>query len=228
MNFNFGATKGASEAPKMLTAGIHNAKFVGIKKNTITTKAGDDLDAMEVTFEVEGYGMYSQNFFAPKSSDRTEGQFGPNPSPMEHFLVTVRQILDALDPEFGKAIDAGDSPIEGNSFTQVVKSLQKITTPYEGRNVQIKLLPQSNGYAAMPSFPARVRMRRDGTEIGLGYATTIIAAKDLTLLPKELQKIEAAKNAKPTNMSAPAKNNLLADMAAELDDDNDDESDLPF
>lgn len=228
MNFNFGATKGASEAPKMLTAGIHNAKFVSLKKNTITTKTGDDLDVMEVTFDVEGYGSYTQNFFAPKNADRTEGQFGPNPSPMEHFLVTVRQILDALNPEFGKAIDAGEPLIEGSSFTQVVKSLQKITAPYEGKNVQIKLLPQGNGYASMPSFPARIRMRRDGTEIGLGYATTIIAEKDLTLLPKELQKIEAAKNAKPTNMSAPAKNNLLADMAAELDDDKDDDSDLPF
>lgn len=229
MNFNFGATKGASEAPKMLTAGIHNAKFMGIKKNTITTKNGDDLDVMEVTFDVEGFGNYIQNFFAPNSTDRTEGQYGPNPSPMEHFLVTVRQILDALNPDFGKDIDAGNSPIEGSSFTQVVNSLKKLTTPYIGKSVQIKLLPQSNGYASMPSFPARIRTSRDGTVIGLGYATTIIAAKDLTLLPKEVTKIEAAKNAKPTNMSAPAKNDLLSGMTDLLDEeDKDDDSDLPF
>lgn len=229
MNFNFGATKGASEAPKTLTAGIHNAKFIGIKKNTITTKTGEDRDTMEVTFDVEGYGTFTQNFFAPNSSDRTEGQYGPNPSPMEHFLITVRQILDALNPEFGEAIDAGKSPIKGTSFTQVVNSLKELTTPYSGKNVQIKLLPQSNGYVAMPSFPARVRTSRDGTVLGLGYATTIIAAKDLTLLPKEVIKIEAAKNAKPTNMSAPAKNDLLSGMSDLLDEeDKNDDSDLPF
>ena len=228
MNFNFGATKGASEAPKTLTTGIHNAKFVGIKKNTITTKNGDDLDTMEVTFDIEGYGTYSQNFFAPRDDKRTEGQFGPNPSPMEHFLVIVRQILDALDPQFGKDIDAGNSPIKGNSFSQVVKSLSDITASYADKQVQIKLLPQSNGYASMPTFPARIRMRRDGTEIGLGYSTTIIAEKDLTLDPKEMAKIEAAKNAKPTNMAAKEKKNLLEDMAAELNDDDDNDSDLPF
>lgn len=227
MNFNFGATKGASEAPKTLTAGIHNARFMGIKKNTITTKAGDDKDTMEVTFDIDGYGTYTQNFFAPESDKRTEGQFGPQPSQMEHFLVTVRQILDALSPDFGKAIDEGNSPIEGNNFTQIVNSLKKLTTPYSGTSVQIKLLPQSNGYASMPSFPARVRTRKDGTVIGLGYATKMIAADGLTLDPKEVAKIEAAKNAKPTNMAAKAKNDLLNDMAAELDKD-DDESDLPF
>ena len=109
MNFNFGATKGASEAPKMLTAGIHTAAFKGIKKETITTKAGDDMDVMQVTFNVKDFGEYKQNFFAPNSTERTEGQYGPNPSPMEHFLVIVRQILDALDPKFGQDIDAGNS-----------------------------------------------------------------------------------------------------------------------
>ena len=228
MNFNFGATTGASVAPKTLTAGIHNAKFMGIKKNTITTKNGDDMDTMQVTFDVEGFGEYNQNFFAPNSDKRTEGTYGPNPSPMEHFLVTVRQILDALDPEFGKAIDAGKSPIEGSNFTQVVNCLKKLTANYVGKNVQIKLLPQSNGYASMPSFPARIRMRKDGTEIGLGYTTVMIAAEGLTLDPKELAKIEAAKNAKPTNMAAKEKSNLLADMSSELDDDKDDDDDLPF
>jgi hypothetical protein len=229
MNFNFGATKGASEAPKMLTAGIHTATFKGIKKETITTKAGDDMDVMQVTFNVKDFGEYKQNFFAPNSTERTEGQYGPNPSPMEHFLVIVRQILDALDPKFGQDIDAGNSPIEGSSFTQVVNSLKKLTTPYIDKEVQIKLLPQSNGYASMPTFPARIRTSRDGTVLGLGYATTIIAAKDLTLLPKEVTKIEAAKNAKPTNMSAPAKNDLLSGMTDLLDEgDKDDENDLPF
>lgn len=227
MNFNFGATTGASEAPKTLAAGIHNAKFMGLKKNIITPKKGDDLDVMEVTFDVDGYGLYTQNFFAPKGEERSEGQYGLNACSMDHFLITVRQLLDALDHGFIEDIDSGKPVIEGNNFTQIVNSLKKITASYVGKPIQIKLLPQNNGYSSIPNFPARVRQSKDGTVLGLGYATTIFAEKDLTLLPKEVAKIEAAKNAKPTNMSTPAKNNLLADMAADLDD-NDDESDLPF
>lgn len=229
MNFNFGATKGASEAPKTLTAGIHNAKFIGVKKNTITTKAGDDLDTMEITFDVENYGTYTQNFFAPGNDGREKNQWGGyNACSMDHFLVIVRQLLDALDPEFGKEIDAGNSPIEGDTFTKVVNSLKKITAPYSGKNIKIKLLPQTNGYASIPAYPARVRTTKTGDVVGLGFATTIFAAEELTLLAKEVAKIEAAKNAKPTNMSATAKNDLLADMAADLDEDKDDSDDLPF
>jgi len=229
MNFNFGATKGASEAPKTLTAGIHNAKFIGVKKNTITTKAGDDLDTMEITFDVENYGTYTQNFFAPGNDGREKNQWGGyNASSMDHFLVIVRQLLDALNPEFGKAIDEGNSPIEGDTFTKVVNSLKKITTPYSGKTMKIKFLPQQNGYVAIPAFPARVRTTRAGEVVGLGFATTIFAAEELTLLAKEVAKIEAAKNARPTNMSATAKNDLLADMAADLDEDKDDSDDLPF
>lgn len=228
MNFNFGATTGASEAPKTLAAGIHNVKFMGLKKNTITTKTGDDLDTMELTFDVEGFGEYKQNFFAPKGEERSEGQYGLNANSMDHFLITVRQLLGALDNAFIEAIDAGKSPIEGTSFTQVVNSLKKITTPYIGKAMQIKLLPQNNGYASIPSFPARVRTNKAGDVIGLGYATTIFADKDLTLTAKEVAKIEAAKNAKPTNMTAAAKTNLLADMTADLDEDKDDTDDLPF
>ena len=228
MNFNFGATTGASEAPKTLAAGIHNVRFMGLKKNTITTKTGDDLDTMELTFDVEGFGEYKQNFFAPKGEERSEGQYGLNANSMDHFLITVRQLLGALDTAFIEAIDAGKSPIEGTSFTQVVNSLKKITTPYIGKAMQIKLLPQNNGYASIPGFPARVRTNKAGDVIGLGYATTIFAESDLTLTAKEVAKIEAAKNAKPTNMTAAAKTNLLADMTADLDDDKDDTDDLPF
>ena len=69
MNFNFGATKGASEAPKMLTAGIHTATFKGIKKETITTKAGDDMDVMQVTFNVKDFGEYKQNCLLNRQRD---------------------------------------------------------------------------------------------------------------------------------------------------------------
>lgn len=228
MNFNLGSVAGASEAPKMLAAGIHNATFQGVKRVT-REFSGKEKDVMEVSFDVEGYGSWSNTFFAPESSERSEGQYGPNPSQLDHFLVAVKQILEALNPELGKAWDRGTPPIEGNTFTSLVSSIKKVTEPYIGKSVQIKVIPNNKGYAQMPQYPARIATSREGTIIGVKYATLIIAAKDLTLLPKEVTKIEAAKNAKPTNMSAPVKNDLLSGMSDLLDEgDKDDESDLPF
>lgn len=228
MNFNLGSIAGASEAPKMLAAGIHNATFQGVKRVT-KEFGGKEKDVMEVTFDVADYGLWTNTFFAPESSERSEGQYGPNPSQLDHFLVAIKQILEALNPEFGKEWDAGRPPIEGNTFISLVGSIKKITEPYIGKSVQIKVIPNNKGYAQMPQYPARIATSREGTVIGVKYATTIIAAKDLTLLPKEVTKIEAAKNAKPTNMSAPAKNDLLSGMSDLLDEeDKDDDSDLPF
>lgn len=56
MNFNFGATKGAVEAGKRLTAGIHNAKFMGVEKNTIDSRSGESYDVMTLKLDIEGYG----------------------------------------------------------------------------------------------------------------------------------------------------------------------------
>lgn len=56
MNFNLGATKGAVEAGRRLTAGIHNAKFLGVEKNTIDSRNGDTFEVMTLKLDVEGYG----------------------------------------------------------------------------------------------------------------------------------------------------------------------------
>ena len=89
--------------------------------------------------------------------------------------------------------------------------------------VQIKLIPQSNGFVSMPSFPARITRNGD-----LGIATRIIG-QNLVLTPNELKKIEAAKNAVPTNMASQVDTATTLDaMAENLDIDNDKEDDLPF
>lgn len=220
MNFNLNATTGAKEAGSVLSAGIHNATFKGISKDSINGKDGNVYDVMTLTLDVEGYGEFKHNFFEPTSSDRTTSQFGENPSQIEHFLIAIRQIVDALDPKIGAGIDDGSITISG-TFSQVVNKIKTLTAPYVGNSVQIKLLPGKNGFAALPGFPARI------TKTGvLGIATRFIAKENLVLTDYEKKKIDAARNATPTNMAAnSAANDLLDGMKSQMDDDLDD---LPF
>lgn len=88
--------------------------------------------------------------------------------------------------------------------------------------VQVKLIPQSNGFVSMPSFPARITRNGD-----LGIATRIIG-QNLVLTPNELKRIEAAKNAAPTNMASQVDTSATLNAMSEnlgIDDSSDD---LPF
>ena len=220
MNFNLSATTGAKEAGSVLSAGIHNATFKGITKDSINGKDGNVYDVMTLTLDVDGFGEFKHNFFEPTSSERTSSQFGENPSQKEHFIIAIRQIVDALDPKIGAGIDDGSITISG-TFSQVVNKIKTLTTPYVGNSVQIKLLPGKNGFAALPGFPARI------TKTGvLGIATRFIAKENLVLTDYEKKKIDAAKNATPTNMAGnTTANDLLDGMKSQMDDDLDD---LPF
>jgi hypothetical protein len=221
MNFNLNATTGAKEAGSVLRSGIHDAKFVGITKDSINGRDGSVYDVMSVTFDVNGFGEYKWNVFEPTSSERTTSQFGENPSQIEHFLIIVRQIVDALDPKIGEGIDNGTITISG-TFSQVVNTVKKLTSPYSGNTVQIKLLPGKNGFASLPNYPARI------TKTGsLGISTRFIAKENLTLTDYEKKKIDAVNNAAPTNMATTsATNDLLDGMKSQMDDD--DLDDLPF
>jgi len=222
--FNMAATTGLKESGKFLSAGIHNAKFNGIELKSITSqKDGSVYNTMSVMFDVDGYGDYTQNFFEPKSADRTESQFGPNPSQVEQFMVSLRQIFDALDPQIGANFDNDNVVVNGKKvnisnldFNQLVKLAKILTDPLIGTEVEIKLVPQSNGFNAFPGFPAKIN--RAGA---LSIATRFIG-HGLTLSDSEQKKIAAAQNSKPTNVD---KKDDLSDLVDAVNDSSDD---LPF
>ena len=229
--FDLTTTAGVKEAGKALSAGIHNAKFNGVKFNTITSQNnGNTYNTMQLILDIENYGEFTHNFFEPTSGERTESQFGPNPSPAEHFMVAVREILDALDLSLGKAIDTDTVEVKGKhvniknlDFKQLVKLIEILTTPYIGTEVEIKLIPGSNGFNQIPGFPARIS--KTGA---LGISTRFIG-HDLVLNQSEQKKVDAAANARPTNMRQAETGNVegLAE-ALGIEEDKDDESDLPF
>jgi hypothetical protein len=114
--YNLGATTGAKESGKFLQPGIHNAKFLGIEMESGTAQNGRNWRAMKLNLDIENYGEFSHKFFEPDpntGAQRTTGTYGENPSPAEHFLIAVRQILDALDPKLGEDIDNDTITVNG-------------------------------------------------------------------------------------------------------------------
>lgn len=228
MNFDMSATTGAKEGGKFLAPGIHKAKFNGLMLDSITSqKDGIVYKTMKLDLDVDGYGDYSQNFFDPTVKNgqpdpdcnkRTQSQFGENPSKVEHFMIALRQIFDAVNPAIGEGIDNKTTKITGD-FSAIVKTAMKLTAPFIGTEVEIKLVPQSNGFAAMPGFPAKIN--RVGA---LGIATRIIG-HNLVMSQSEQRKIDAANNARPTNM---ASNDTSIDGLGDALGLTDEKSDLPF
>ena len=221
MNFDFSSAVKAKDSGNFLAPGIKNATFQGVELAKVTSqKNGETYKTLALKLDIEGYGEYTQNFFEPQSSDRTEGQYGLNASPLDHFLISVREILEAVNPQIIADIDEGKVKLTGN-FTQIVNTVKELTAPFIGVELQVKLVPQNNGFASMPSFPARID--RNGN---LAISTRIIG-HNLTLTPRELKQIEAAKNAKPTNMASKVDvKDTLEEVNKALDSDESD--DLPF
>lgn len=218
MNFNF-AQKVVESAGK-LTAGIKDATFMGVAFETKTSqKDGNSFKTLALKLDIDGYGPYTQNFFEPQSDERTAMQWGVSASMLDHFLVLVREILEAVDPQIVKDIDSGTKTLTGN-FKQICDTIKQWTDPAVGKlKVQIKLVPQSNGYVSMPTFVARITKSGD-----LGIATRVIG-HEITLTSSEIKKIDAANNAKPTTMPSKEADDILGAVSEDLNNSVDD---LPF
>lgn len=221
MKYDFGSAVKAKPSGNFLSAGIKDATFKGVDFSIVKSqKTGESFNTLALKVDVDGYGEYIQNFFEPQSDERQEMQWGLSASPLDHFLISVREILEAVNPQIIEDIDKGKVKLSG-TFKQIVNTVKTLTDPFIGTSVQIKLIPQNNGFVAMPSFPARITKSGD-----LGISTWIIG-HDLTMTPQELKKIEAAKEAAPTDM---AKKNNVSDVLSDMEDnlESDSTDDLPF
>ena len=223
--FDLSATTGVKESGKFLQPGIYNAKFVSVELSDLHSQSkNQDYKTMKLTLE------FTHNFFEPTSNERSANTYGENPSQVEHFLIAVRQIVDALDPKIGEDMDNDNITVNGKhvkkdglSFDQLVKLIGILTKPYEGTEVEIKLVPQTNGFAAIPGFPAKIN--RNGA---LGISTRFIG-HGLVMNQSEQKKIDAAKNAQPTNMAQTTSGSVegLAESLG-IDTTAEDTTDLPF
>lgn len=219
MKFDFSDAAKAKESGNRIEPGIKNATFEGVDFNTITSqKTGDVFKVMSLKLNIEGHGEFVQNFFEPQSDERTEMTWGTSASQLDHFKISVMEILEAISPEIVEKINSNELTMSG-SFKQIVDFVKAKTADKIGMSVQVKLIPQNNGFVSIPSYPARIT--RNGE---LGIATRFIG-QNLTLSSSELKKIEAAKEAKPTNMATKVD---VKDTLSGMKDDLNDDSDLPF
>lgn len=219
MIISFDKGKGAVEAGKYLSAGIHKAKFMGIQHDSVQTKNGDELDVMVLKLDVDGYGEFTHNFFEPQSDERQEMSWGVSASQVDEFIIVVREILEALNPKLVEDLDNGVLKLDG-TFNKCIREIQKATDEYVRTEVEVKILPQNNGFNGIPRYVAGV------SKTGTLTIRTRFIGHNLTLNDRELKLIEAAKTATPTNMSTKEQDTSVANALKE--DDDEDLDDLPF
>lgn len=228
--FDLTAATGQKEGGNYLSPGIHVGKFKGVGFDTITSQQnGETYNTMTLTMDLDGYGEYVQRFFEPKSTERGESTYGATPSSAEQFMCAVGQILDAIDPEIGVKLSANDIQVNGKKvdvssldFKKLVKLVAYLTTPYIDKELELKLIPQSKGFAAVPGFPAKLN------KAGEVVIASRFIGHNLALNQSEKKKIDAAKDAQPTNMRQTATGNVddLVDDLGIKESEKDD--DLPF
>lgn len=221
MKLDFTNAVKAKETGKFLSPGIKEATFEGIEFANVKGKDGQDYQTMVLKLTIDGYGAYTQNFFEPKSEERKDNAWGgKNASPADDFLILIREILQALNPDVLEQISDGTLQLRGKgkfngTFRELVLAMIEITASCVGEKVEIKLLPQNNGFASIPTFVAKITRNNE-----LAINTWVIG-HDLTLSESEKRRIDTAAQARPTNM---ATTNVVNDMKDDLDSD----SDLPF
>lgn len=201
-----------------LRAGIHNVIFKGIDK-------ADGFSAIELRFEaVDGSGVHNERIFEPRSEERTQSQYGTNPSEAEQFMCKIKQVIDALDPELARNIESNGNKFTAPNFDGFITLLKKYLDKKVGTQVQIKLVPTSGNYVGFPGFIAR--LNKDGAI----YMTTKVIGQDLVLTAKEKTAIEAAANAKPTDMRQRSNelDDLRDDFAPAKENTTEEDDDLPF
>ena len=118
--FNMGGVKDAKVVSNnFLRAGIHNVIFKGIDK-------ADGFNAIELRFEaVDGSGIHNERIFEPRSEERTQSQYGTNPSESEQFMCKIKQVIDALDPELAHKIEADGDKFAAPDFDSFIALLKK-------------------------------------------------------------------------------------------------------
>lgn len=201
-----------------LRAGIHDVFFKGIDK-------ADGFSAIELRFEaVDGSGIHNERIFEPRSEERTQSQYGTNPSEAEQFMCKVKQVIDALDPELAHKIETEGDKFAAASFDAFIALLKKYLDKKVGAQTQIKLVPTTGNFVGFPGFIARL------SKDNVIYMTTKVIGENLVLTAKEKTAIDTAANAKPTDMRQ--RGNELDDLRGEFTVETKEvaaeDSDLPF
>ena len=198
MNYSFEETAGASQSSvRKLFDGnaIYDVTFDGCEARDIqgvqdTTKVFHVLDIKFSNDE----GIYTHTIFEPAEADMEDrqGPFGPQPSNVKAMMLLFKHLIDAVNPELGKAIDNKEKSLATSSWDALRKLMVQATDPGKGTQTKIKLVKNNKGVATFPFFAAY-------NKEGKLYMQTNFIGKNIFFTNKELDRIAKATEAKPTD-----------------------------
>lgn len=240
MLFNLKKTDNKSHSSSnRLGNGIHEVWLQSVEKLNGNRKEGGTWSALRLTFENEN-GSEPWQLFIPSTEDDTKrrksttkaGKEIEQASNVEAFMLTIRHILDAINPEVSKKILDSKEPVEFKSEDDLISKFQKwCAAPIKNKTkVSIKILPNDNknlNYSGFPRYIASVNKEGDA------YISNNVIGDKLFFSAYELDLIKKQKEALNHGMG---KNDGSA-VAGVVEDDNtpnssmnapEEADDLPF
>lgn len=213
---------------------IHEVVFKEIRKEQITSKAGDTLNLLTIVFvdaadPVNGRIFEDKTFeFNEKSLERTSRTFGSNtiesPSAVETTVYKYLLFINGVLPKVGKALAEGKKKIGMDSWDQFTEQMVNLFTKgvekFGNPVCKLKLIKNKSGFATLPFFLA---VGKDGecymNNAFFGNVEELTAKKkDIFFTDKE---VTAIKN-REANKSAIASNaDVLAAAGNSLTDNSD-------
>lgn len=165
MDLSFNATVGASQSttlPELEGNAIHEVTFNGcIAKTIIGTKEhnkGVEYPVIEIKFS-NPKGYFTQTYFEPKEADAVRrpnpnkpGAAFESPSNIENMMLFFKHLIDATNPELGKAIDSKEKVIPKTDWKGLIDIVTKATEVGKGKKTNIKLVKDKAGKVRLPFF----------------------------------------------------------------------------
>lgn len=200
MNFNFNQVQNSQSTVRKQLEGnaIHEVVFDGCEVKDFAgvqdpTKQFHNLD---IKFSNDN-GVFVHTLWEPKDSDYQDRQtaFGPSPSNYLTMMYLIKHLIDTANPELAAQINSGEKQLNFTSWDQLRKFVVEATAPFVGKSTKIKLLKNNKGEAIFPYFANYDRN-------GRFYMSTNFIGDNIFWTSKELNKMQAAAEAKPTATDA--------------------------
>lgn len=207
--FNFNITAGASQSafkPQLAGNSIHEVTFDGATMEDIQGRKDPSqvYKVIKLKFSNEE-GQFEHTIFEPRQEDFERGENKanrngevstfPTPSNVETMMLLLKHVIDAVTPEIGKKIDAGEIALGGKNWDQLRKNVIAVLDKGKGATTKIKLITDSKGNPRFPGFFAGINKE------GKVYVRNNFVGNAIGFTAYEKTRIENSKNAKPTTMT---------------------------
>lgn len=208
MNFNLGSsipsTSKAGQSTRLKANAIHDVEFVGAFAESLEKKDGSQtFEVIKIKFKDADGLTFEDTIFEPREQDgvRQPSGFGyDNPSNVEELQFKIKHLIGAVDPAMLKKIEEKGINVDG--WNGLRKFVETNTTKARGAKTQIKLLADKDGNPRFPGFVLGI------SKAGDVYPRTNFIGAKLSFTAKELERIEKAATAKPSNAEDKIKTSL--------------------